>query len=359
MPPDSGQRDSARRVVLWTIGAVVITVALLWILWLVRNIVLLIYVSALFAIGFSPVVRLLERQRLPHIGTYQVPRAVAILVVYLLILSVIVGVGFLVFPPLVSQARQFAADLPRLVEQAQSYLLERGILQQPITWRQIIQQVPGAAGIDAVGTVMTAVWGVVGGLVGVVTILILTFYFLVEAEPIFRTFVRLFEPERRSRVAAVSIEITEKVSAWLGGQLLLAAIIGTTAGIALWLMGVPYFYVLAVIAAIGEMIPVVGPLLAAVPAVAVGFTVSAKLGLAVIVFFIIQQQIENHVLVPKLMERQLGVSAVTVIIALLVGSTLLGIVGALLAVPTAAIAQVLVQEVAFRDILDEPPKITL
>jgi predicted PurR-regulated permease PerM len=356
MPPEAG-RDNPRRLILWTIAAVVITIALLWLLWLVRDILLLIYVSALFAIGFSPVVRLLERQRLPRIGAYQVPRAVAILVVYLVILGVVVGIGFLVLPPLVRQARQFTADLPRLIEQAQRYLLERGIIQEPITWPQIIQQVPGA-GIDAVGTVMAALWGFVGGVVGVLTILILTFYFLVEADTIFRTFVRLFGPERRPRVAAVSIEITRTVSAWLGGQLLLAAIIGTTAGIALWLMGVPYFYVLAVIAAIGEMIPVIGPLLSAVPAVAVAFSVSGKLGLGVIVFFVLQQQIENHVLVPKLMERQLGVSAVTVIIALLVGSTLLGIVGALLAVPTAAIAQVLFQEIAFREIVDDPPKIT-
>jgi predicted PurR-regulated permease PerM len=358
MLPEASPRDSPRRLILWTIAAVVVTIALLWLLWLVRGILLLIYVSALFAIGFSPVVRVVERQRLPHIGAYQVPRAVAILVVYLVILGVVVGVGFVVLPPLVRQARQFTADLPRLVEQAQGYLLERGILTEPITWPQIIQQVPGGAGMDVVGTVIGALWGFVGGVVGVLTILILTFYFLVEAEAIFRTFVRLFAPDRRPRVAAVSIEITRKVSAWLGGQLLLGAVIGITAGIGLWLMGVPYFYVLAVIAAIGEMIPVIGPLLAAAPAVAVAFSVSGKLGLAVIVFFVVQQQIENHVLVPKLMERQLGVSAVTVIIALLVGSTLLGIVGALLAVPTAAIAQVLFQEIALRDIFEESPKIT-
>ena len=106
----------------------------------------------------------------------------------------------------------------------------------------------------------------------------------------------------------------------------------------------PYFYVLALISAIGELIPVVGPILAAVPAVAVASTVSLQKVILVIVFFLVQQQFENHVLVPKVMSRQVGVSPVAVIVALLVGGRLLGIVGALLAVPTVAILQVLFSE---------------
>jgi predicted PurR-regulated permease PerM len=109
-------------------------------------------------------------------------------------------------------------------------------------------------------------------------------------------------------------------------------------------MGVPYFYVLALIAGIGEMIPIVGPILAAIPAIAVGFTVSPAMALGIALFFFIQQQVENHVLVPKIMERQVGVSAAGVITALLVGGTLLGVVGAILAVPTVAILRVMFEE---------------
>jgi len=134
------------------------------------------------------------------------------------------------------------------------------------------------------------------------------------------------------------------VSAWLAGQLLLGGIIGTTAAIGLWLLGVPYFYVLALIAGVGEMIPVFGPILAAIPAVGVALTVSPATALFVGIFFLVQQQIENHVLVPKIMERQVGVSAGIVIIALLIGGSLPLIVGAILAVPTAAILQVVFQE---------------
>ena len=130
----------------------------------------------------------------------------------------------------------------------------------------------------------------------------------------------------------------------MAGQLLLGAIIGTTAGLGLWIMGVPYFYVLALIAGVGELIPIVGPLLAAIPAIAVALSVSPVLAVGVAIFFFVQQQVENHVLVPRVMSRQVGISPVVVIMALLIGGSLLGLVGAILAVPTAAILQVLLQE---------------
>jgi predicted PurR-regulated permease PerM len=161
---------------------------------------------------------------------------------------------------------------------------------------------------------------------------------------------QLFPARDRARVAAVSRDITLKVSAWLGGQLLLGAMIGISSAIGLGLLGIPFFYVLALISGVGELIPVVGPFLSAIPAIAVAATVSINKVVLVIIFFVLQQQLENHILVPKVMQRQVGVSPVTVIVALLIGGKLLGIVGAILAVPTAAILQVVFWEVvAARD----------
>jgi predicted PurR-regulated permease PerM len=191
-----------------------------------------------------------------------------------------------------------------------------------------------------------AVAGVVGGLFGLVTVLILTFYLLIEADNLQRTMLRLFPARDRQRVAAASRDITMKVSAWLGGQLVLGAVIGASSAAGLWLLGIPYFYVLALISGVGELIPVVGPILSAIPAIALASTVSLNKVVLVIVFFIVQQQFENHVLVPKIMQRQVGVSAVTVIIALLIGGNLLGFAGAILAIPSAAILQVLFFELA-------------
>jgi predicted PurR-regulated permease PerM len=167
---------------------------------------------------------------------------------------------------------------------------------------------------------------------------------MVDGENLVALFVRLFPHMRRARVEDACRRVTSKISAWLGGQVLLALIIGSTAALGLFLLGVPFFYVLALIAGIGEIIPIVGPILSAVPAIAVALSVSPTLALGVIAFFFAQQQLENHILVPKIMQRQVGISAVTVIIALLIGGSLLGIVGAILAVPTAAILQVLFEE---------------
>jgi predicted PurR-regulated permease PerM len=121
---------------------------------------------------------------------------------------------------------------------------------------------------------------------------------------------------------------------------------GTFSAIGLGLLGVPYFYVVALIAAIGETIPIVGPIIGGVAAVAVSLTVSLKLAATVGVFFLILHQLEANVLVPKIMERRVGVSPVAVMIALLVGASLWGIVGAILAIPTAAIISVIIEDIA-------------
>jgi predicted PurR-regulated permease PerM len=319
-------------------------VVILWSAYLVRDVLLLIYVSGLLAIGFSPIVRLIERQKVLPIGTRRFPRWLAILVLYVVILGTLTGIGFMIIPPLVDQGRQLWTTLPDMLGRAQDFLIAKGILKEHLTWQQVVARAPDSGGGEAVGTVLGAVAGVVGGLFGLLTILILTFYILVEADSLRDTMLKLFPARDRRRVAGASRDITVKVSAWLGGQLLLGGIIGASSAVGLWLLGIPFFYVLALISGIGEMIPVVGPILSAIPAIAVAATVSLEKVILVIVFFVVQQQFENHVLVPKVMSRQVGVSAVTVIVALLIGGKLLGIVGAILAVPSAAILQVLFTE---------------
>jgi predicted PurR-regulated permease PerM len=339
--------DRGRALVLWTLAVVTLLTIVAWTLYLARHVLLLVYVSALLAIGFGPLVRLIERQKLLPIGGRRLPRWLAILAVYLAIVGVLVGLGFLVLPALIEQAHGFIDQVPRLVERLQRQLIASGIIGDRLTVGEMVQQAP--VGTDTVTTVLTTLWGLIGGILGVVTILILTFYLLVEADDLFAAFVRAFPRAQRAHVRAVAGQIAAKVSAWLSGQLILAAVIGGTAAVGLGLLGVPYFYVLAVLAAVGELIPYLGPLLAAIPAVAVAFTVSSKLAIAVAIFYLLQQQLENHVLVPKIMEHQVGLNAVTVIVAVLIGGSVLGVVGVILAVPTAAIVQVLFQELAPSD----------
>ena len=332
-------------LIVWTLAVTALAVAVVWAAYLVRGVLLLLYISGLLAICLSPIVRIIDRQKLLPIGTRRFPRWLAILILYVAILGSFGAVLSLVFPPLIDQAQQLWAALPEMFERGQDFLISKGILSEHLTFREAVERAPSAGGGQAVGrTVISAVAGVAGGVIGLLTILILTFYFLVEANTLRTIVLQLFPRPDRPRVDAAARAITTKVSAWLGGQLLLAGIIGTTSAVGLWALGIPFFYVLALMSAIGEMIPVVGPILAAIPAIAVAATVSLNKVLLVIVFFVVQQQFENHVLVPKVMERQVGVSPVAVIVALLIGGNLLGIAGAILAVPTVAILQVLFTE---------------
>ena len=335
------QRDTPRALIRYALFGATVTVALVWLLYLVRDTLLLIYVAGLIAVGLAPLVDRIEQQRLTT--RIRLPRWGAILSVYVVVFIIVGLFVMLMVPPLASQASDLISAAPDLVSRGQQWLIRQGVLGREITIGEAVRQAP-AAGSDAVGTVLSAIWGFVGGVFGVVTILIVAFYLLIDADNLVRAMVRLFPRQERARVRDAFRRAGEKVSAWLAGQLLLGAIIGTTAAIGLWIMGVPYFYVLALIAGIGELIPIVGPLLSAIPAVIVAFSVSPATALGVAVFFFLQQQVENHVLVPKVMSRQVGISPVLVIMALLIGGSLLGLVGAILAVPTAAILQVLLQE---------------
>jgi predicted PurR-regulated permease PerM len=301
-----------------------------------RHVLLLIYIASLFAIGFSPVVRFFELR-------FRLPRWLAILILYLIFLGVLTLVVTLIFPPLVAQAKELWTAAPKMFDSAQEYLIEKGILNHRYTLREAVESAPGTGG-GAVGAVAGAAAGIAGGLFAIVTVLILTFYLLLEASSLRDMFLRLFPYTNRTQIADAANQVTGKVSAWLNGQLLLAGTIGTTAAIGLWILGVPFFYVLALIAGIGELIPIVGPLLGAIPAIGVALTVSYKKALFVAIFFLLQQQLENHILVPRHLSRQVGVSAATVIVALLIGGELFGILGAILAVPTAAILQVVYQQ---------------
>jgi predicted PurR-regulated permease PerM len=241
-------------------------------------------------------------------------------------------------------ARDLGGVLGRVLHQGQQWLINHGVLTREISAAEAVQQTAPSAAQDTLGLVANAVLGVIGGVFGLITVLVLAFYLLVDSTSLILVFLRLFPREKRSQVNDACRRVTNKISAWLGGQLVLSGIIGSTAALGLFLMGVPFFWVLALIAAIGELIPIVGPILSAVPAVIVALSVEPALALAVILFFIAQQQLENHLLVPKIMQRQVGISPVFVIIALLIGGSLLGVIGAILAVPTAAILQVLLEE---------------
>jgi predicted PurR-regulated permease PerM len=337
-------REFTRRM-LQTVGTITGVVILLALLWAAREALLLVYVSALIAMGLSPLVRLIERPRRQG-AKRRVPRWLAILSIYAVIVAAVVFLGLLVIPPLVAQGASLWTRMPAEFNRLQTFLVSHKLMVHTVTLEEAVQNAPSGSGGNAVGTALVAISSLIGGIFGLITILILTFYLLLEAGSMFEYLVRFVPLGRRGDVATAARQGVAKVSAWLRAQFILAGVMGTFAAIGLGLMGVPYFYVIALIAAVGETIPIVGPVIGGITAVAVAITVSPKLALMVGTYFLVLHQLEANVLVPKIMERSVGVSPVAVMVALLVGGSLMGLAGAILAIPTAALLSVIIEEIA-------------
>jgi len=339
----TSDREFTRRLfqTVLTVTGVAILVAALW---AAREALLLIYVSALIAMGFSPLVRNIERR--PKDDRRRLPRWFAILVIYLTVIAIFVVVALLVVPPLVAQATALWARIPDEFDRLQAFLIRYKLMRRPITLAEAVQNAPSGSSANAVGTVLVALSTFAGGIFAIITILILSFYLLIEAHTMFEYLMRFVPASRRVDVATAAREAVAKVSAWLRAQFVLAGVMGVFAAVGLGLMGVPYFYVVALVAAIGETIPIVGPIIGGITAVAVAITVSAKLAVMVGFYFLALHQLEANILVPKIMERRVGVSPVVVMVALLIGGSLWGIIGAILAIPTAAIISVIIEDIA-------------
>jgi predicted PurR-regulated permease PerM len=325
-----------------TVATVAVALVLAMALYAARGALMLVYISALIAMGFSPVVNFIQQRG--HRGSHRVPRTLAILVIYLALVSGVIMVALTVIPPLVAQGESLWASVPAMFDDFQRFLIRYHLMVRRVTLQEAVQNAPAGTGGNAVSTMLLAISGVLGGAFGVLTVLILSFYFLIEAETLFTYVIRFVPDGSRIRVSAAARHSVIKVSAWLGAQVVLAGVMGTCAAVGLGLLGEPYFFVVALIAAVGETIPIVGPIIGGVVAVGVASATAPQLALEVGLLFLVLHQLESNILVPKIMEKRVGVSPVAVIVALLVGAELFGLMGAILAIPTAAILAVFVEE---------------
>jgi predicted PurR-regulated permease PerM len=194
--------------------------------------------------------------------------------------------------------------------------------------------------------------GVFSGLLSVVFVLLITLYLLVDGARIREYMLSFMATEKRGRIRAVTSRMGERMGRWLIGQIALSLTVGACSFIGLSVLGVKGALVLAIIAGIGEAIPIVGPIAASVPAIAVAATQSVGLAIATLVLYVVIQQLENNLLVPKIMERAVSIHPVAVVLALIIGGELLGITGAIVAVPVAAAAAVVLAE--FRHQSEDP-----
>lgn len=305
----------------------------------VRIVVVLLLVSILFATVLQGPVERMQRRGMP--------RSAAILMIYLLIVLALVAFGFLVFPPITNETLAFWEEAPVLIGNLAeewrtsdtSFLSTTGyrVLAQ-LQFR--IENPPPPTGNTAIGLVSN-----VGGFIfGTVAMFVIAFYYLMEKRLFRRLILRAFSRQNRPRVNALWDNAEEKVGGWLRGQLLLMLIIGVLAGLGYYLIDVRFWLLLAVVAGVTEVIPILGPWIGGIPAVIFALVDSWEKALIVGVFLILLQFAENSILVPRIMRGTIGLTPLTVFLAVLAGGVFAGVLGALIALPVAAAVQVIVQD---------------
>ena len=325
--------------------AVLFVVGLVWLVIQISEIVLLVIFGILLAAAVDPIVNRLRRRGLT--------RGQAILLIYGVIFFTIAGGLVLVVPPLFDQARILIAGVPEYVTRVREFAASSNI---PVVrdlgatgltnLDGIIQDLVENPPIQA--TQITQALDVLTSFVGVVfttvSSMIVAYYWMTEKAIIKRLILGLFPLDRRDRAHQIWDNIEDKLGGWARGQVILMLIIGVASTIVYAILGLPFWFLLGIWAGLTELIPIVGPFLGGGLALLVAFGDSWQKAVVVLVFVIILQQVEGNVVVPRVMRNAVGLTPLSVILAILVGSTLLGPLGAVLAIPVAAAAQVLVSE---------------
>ncbi|MCL5957771.1 MAG: AI-2E family transporter [Chloroflexi bacterium] len=335
-----------RRIVLYTVLVLSVLVAF-YLVYRVKEILILTVIAILLAIAIEPLVTYLHRRGL-RLG-------LSILLVYFIILVAVGLIGFLIVPVVAQQVTGLVEELPKTVARLQSYALQidNNTLRSTATTvltnlDKSLLLTPGLA-----QGVFDVTVSVAGTLFGTAMVFVITYYWLTERNHIRNLVISLFKAENRPRVRGIWEDIESKLGGWVRGQLILCGMIGAAAAAGYLVLGIKYALILAIVATVAELIPMAGPYIGFSPAVIVGFTQSFWLGLSVGAYCVVVQFIEGNVLLPRIMKSTVGISPLTVILAMLVGASLLGIVGALLAVPVAAVIQVLYRDLVSRSELGD------
>lgn len=311
----------------------------LYVAWLVHDVLLIVYVSALFAVVLMPLVNFIRRLR---IRGWQPSRVVAILLLFLVVVGLAgLFVGIAV-PPVASDLNQFARELPtrgpQLLAKAQRLPLVKNIDLSSLSAK--LQDIASTSATYLLLSIRNGA----GKLVDVLTGVILTVYFMLEGESAYAWFLSFFPSDRRERLDRVLSRAELRMGKWLLGQGSLMLILGLVSTIAFLALKVRYAYALGVLMGVFNLIPIVGALISVSIALIVAAIDSWGRALGVLIVYLVYAQVENSILTPRIMKSSVGLSGLSVLIALLLGASLAGVVGALVSVPTAVLVGELLDE---------------
>lgn len=298
--------------------ATVILIAIGFFLFQVKGILLGLFMAYIIMAAVHPLVRTLRK--------YKVPKLLAIALIYSIVVAVFILLVIPVFTVFIQQVQQLFKAIPAYLDTASSTF---GIEINKDSINSLLGPLANSAGDNLVGITSK----VFGGIFSVLSVFVISFYLLIDRERLGKSVPEML-PERYKEKTRLTIHLVEeKLGAWLRGQVVLSVVVGGITWVVLTAMGIPYAVPLAILAGFLEIIPTLGPIIAAIPAVIVGFAISPVMGIAVLIAYAAIQIAENNILVPKIMQKAVGLNPIVILIAILIGAELLGVVGALLSIP--------------------------
>lgn len=351
----SSSTDAGRRIFYQTC-IVILTLTGAYLIYRLNSIVVVLFAAIIFASAIRPLVLFLAR--------FRIPKIVSIVLVYIIVLGSFVALLTAAIPPLIGLTTDLFSEnaLVRMIqdtlESGVNFLVSQNILNEgrdvalSPEFRSFFTNIDDALLADALPYTRNALFV----LSQLLLALVMSFYWITSREKIQDLLLNLSPLHHRTRINDIWNDIETNLGAYVRGQLLLSVVVGVGGYIGLRLFDVPYALALAIISALAELIPVVGPFIGAVPAIVVAFTVAPSTGVFVSLWYLVMQQLEGNVLVPKVMERSIGMNPLLVIIALIAGASLNGVVGALFALPVAGALQVVARHIWLQPVIDAEPQ---
>ncbi len=322
-----------------TILRTIFIILFIGILFFIRDIIVLLFLAVILSSTIDPLVDALERKK--------IWRVLSVSFIYLALFFIFgLAISFLI-PPTIYQFNEFSQNVPQYYHRVQSLVEPVNYFFQTkniaVDTQNIFNNLSGRFSKLPQNIFSTTI-GVFSGLVSVISVLAMAFYMTLVKDGIKKTVVAVTPKKHQEHVASLVIRIKHQIGKWMQGQLVLMVIIFVLDFIGLSIIGIPYALILAIIAGILEIVPYVGPILASVPGIILGFLISPMKGLVALLVYLIVQQAEGHIIVPLVMKKAVGLNPVAVIIALLVGFKLGGVMGAIIAVPVATTIDIFIRD---------------
>jgi predicted PurR-regulated permease PerM len=341
-------------VLLAVVAVVLLFIELKWVL-------VQLFAASIVAAGMAPVVAPLTDPERTRRWRWRPPSAVVVLVIYLILGLIVIVVGTLLLQAVLTQATTLLQRAPEFALSAQDLYARAAERWTLLDQLDIIDLFGGASGLtQSMVGVLAQVLNVAGlllalfgGALNVIFVLFMALYLTIGGRTMLEYLIVFVPSGRRPQAGRVIGHISERLGRWVLGEMELCTIIGVGAGIGLWLIGVPGAALLGLVWAVSELIPGIGPFVAAVPTILLGFTAGPTTGILATIFTVAWSQIENNVVVPRVMSRAVKLNPLVVLLALLAGNQLLGLAGALFAIPAAAALAVLVDELRHERLMAE------